>query len=120
MPWVESTRIDNGGEYMPVICQSPNQIHSSVHRPAARVQPQLHDAALAAARRLTGVLASLHLGNDELEGFLDILVVPRARLGPSAFELFGEGFAIFGGDLSLFRSEIGFVAYDDERDPVHS
>ena len=77
-----------------------------------------HDCTLATASGLTRILASLHFGNHKLEGFLDVLVVPRRRFGPCAFELGGKRSAVFGGDLTLFRTEIGLVAYDDEGNPV--
>lgn len=82
------------------------------------VDDSLHDGALATASGLTRVLASLNLPNDELKSLEHVLVVAGAGFGPRALELFGEGFAVFGGDLTLFRTEVGLVAYDDDRDPV--
>jgi hypothetical protein len=73
----------------------------------------LHDCTLAAASGLTRVLGPLDLGNHELKGLLYVLVVARGGFGPGAFELCGEGAAIFGSDLALFGAEIGFVADDD-------
>ena len=81
-------------------------------------QRALHDSALASTRRLTRVLAPLHLGNHELKRLEHVLVVARAGLGPRALELFGEGFAVFGRDLALLGAEVGLVAYDDNGDPV--
>jgi hypothetical protein len=78
----------------------------------------LHDIALASASRLTRVLAPLDLGHHELKGLEYILVVACTSFGPRTLELFGEGFAVFGRDLSLFGAEVGFVAYNDNRDPI--
>lgn len=47
-----------------------------------------------------------------------VLVVSRRRLGPGALELGGERLAVLGSDLALFGAEIGFVANNDERDPI--
>jgi hypothetical protein len=49
---------------------------------------------------------------------LYVLVVARRGFGPGALELCGEGAAVFGGDLALFGAEIGFVANDDEGNPI--
>ena len=81
-------------------------------------QRTLHDSALAATRGLTRVLAPLHLGNHELERLEHVLVVARARLGPRALELLGEGFAVLGRDLALLGAEVRLVAYNDNGDPV--
>jgi hypothetical protein len=83
-------------------------------------QKSLHDMTLASASGLTRVLAPLHLANDKLKCLEDVLVVARARFGPGALELFGEGFAIFGCNLALLGTEIGLVAYDNNRDPLDS
>lgn len=72
----------------------------------------LHDSALASASGLTRVLAPLHLRDYELESLENVLVVARTGLGPCTLELFGEGFAVFWRDLTLFGAEIGFVADD--------
>jgi hypothetical protein len=82
------------------------------------VSEGLHDNALASASGLTRVLAPLHLPNDKLKSFEHILVVAGTGFGPRALELFGQGFAVFGGDLTLFGTEVGFVAYNDDGDPV--
>ena len=78
----------------------------------------LHDCTFAAGSGLTRVLGPFHLGNHELKILLYVLVVARAGFGPRAFELRGEGAAVFGRDLALFGAEVGFVAYDDDGDPV--
>jgi len=78
----------------------------------------LHDDAFASASGLTRILAALHLPNDQLEALDHVLVVSGRGLCPRALELFGEGFSVFGRDLALLGAEVGFVAYDDERDPV--
>jgi hypothetical protein len=78
----------------------------------------LHDNALAPASGLTRVLAPLHLSNHKLKGFEYVLIVPCTRLGPRALEFFGKGFAVFGGDLALFGTEVGLVAHDDNGDPI--
>jgi hypothetical protein len=83
-------------------------------------QTSLHDKTFASASRLTGVLAPLHLANNELECLEYVLVVARARFGPGALELFGESFAVFGRDLALLGAEVGLVAYDNNRDPLDS
>jgi hypothetical protein len=80
----------------------------------------LHDSALAPASGLTRILAPLYLGDHELKSLEYVLVVASARLGPRAFELFGEGFAVFGCDLTLLGTEIGFVAHNDHGDPIDS
>ena len=80
----------------------------------------LHDGALAPARGLAGVLALLDLGDHQVEGFLDVLVVPRTGLGPCALEFGGEGSAVVGGDLALCGVEIALVADDDEGDPFRA
>jgi hypothetical protein len=90
------------------------QSHSSCQ---SRIS-QLHDCAFAAGSGLTRVLGPLHLGNHQLKGLLYVLVVACAGFGPRAFELCGEGAAVFGCDLALFGAEVGFVAYDDEGHPV--
>jgi hypothetical protein len=82
------------------------------------VKNLLHDCTLATGSGLTRVLGPLHLGNHELKRLLYILVVARAGFSPRAFELCGKGTTVFGGDLALFGAEVGFVAYDDERNPV--
>jgi hypothetical protein len=73
---------------------------------------------LASASRLTRILAPLHLSNKQLKRLEHVLIVAGARFCPCAFELFGEGFAVFGRNLTLFGAEIGFVAYDDNGNPV--
>lgn len=76
----------------------------------------LHDDALAPTSGLTRILALLHLGDHELKCLLDVLVVPRARLGPRALELLGEGLALLGCDLALLGAQVRLVADYDERD----
>jgi hypothetical protein len=85
---------------------------------SARQSMLLHDGALASASGLTRVLAPFHLRDYELESFEDVLIVARAGLGPRAFELFGKGFAVFWRDLTLFGTEIGFIANDYNGHPV--
>lgn len=80
----------------------------------------LHDDALISAGGLARVLAPLHLGDHQVEGFLDVLVVPGAGLGPGALEFFGEGFSVFGRDLALCGIEITLVADDDEGNPFRA
>lgn len=78
----------------------------------------LHDLTpTLAASGLTRVLASLDLLNQELEGLLDVLVIPCTGLCPAALELLRELLAVFGGNLALFGTEIGFVANNDKGDP---
>ena len=79
----------------------------------------LHDLTpTLAASGLTRVLARLHLLDQELEGFFDVLIIPRTGLCPAALELLRKLLAVFGGDLTLLGTEIGFVANDDNGDPV--
>jgi hypothetical protein len=78
----------------------------------------LHDNTLAPASRLTRILAPLHLPNNKLKRLEHILIITGAGLSPRTLEFFGEGFAVFGGDLTLFGTEVGLVAYDDDGDPV--
>lgn len=78
----------------------------------------LHDDAFAASSRLTRILAALHLADDQLETLNHVLVVAGRCLCPCALELFGEGAAVFGGNLALLGAEVGFVAYDNDGDPV--
>jgi hypothetical protein len=77
----------------------------------------LHDNALGTTSGLTRVLAPFHLSDHQLKRLQHVLVVARARFRPGTLELFGKGSAIFGSDLTLFRAEIGFVAYNDEGNP---
>ena len=76
----------------------------------------LHDMALAPACRLARILTLLNLSNHQLKRFLHVLVVSRAGLGPTAVELGLKSLALLGRDLALFRSQVGLVPYDDERD----
>jgi len=85
---------------------------------ACQSRASLHDDAFAPIRRLTRILAAFHLSNDQLERLLHILVVSGAGLSPRALELFGEGFSVFGRNLALLGAQVGFVAYDDNGDPV--
>ena len=81
----------------------------------------LHDlTSVLAGRRLTRVLAGLHLLNEELEGLLDVLVVPRTGFRPAALELLRELLAVFGRDLALLGTKIRLVANDDNGYPVDS
>jgi hypothetical protein len=81
-------------------------------------QTSLHDETIASAGRLTGVLAPLHLANNELECLEYVLVVACARFDPGALELFGESFAVFGRDLAFLGAEVRLVAFDNNRDPL--
>jgi len=81
----------------------------------------LHDlTSVLAGRRLTRVLAGLHLLNEELEGLLDVLVVPRTGFRPAALELLRELLAVFGRDLALLGTKIRLVSNDDNGYPVDS
>jgi len=80
----------------------------------------LHQRALLPTRRLTWILALFDFGNNQLKRLANILVIPRARFSPRTLELLANGFAVFGADLSLFGSEVGFVSYNDDRYPVGS
>jgi hypothetical protein len=82
------------------------------------VSQGLHDNALAPASGLTRVLAPLYLPNDKLKCLEHVLVVAGTGFGPCALELFGQGFAVFGSDLTLFGTEVGLIAYDDDGHPV--
>ena len=79
----------------------------------------LHDlTSVFAGRRLTRILAGLHLLNEELEGLLDVLVVPRTGFGPAALELLRKLLAVFGRDLALLGTKIRLIANDDNGYPV--
>jgi hypothetical protein len=78
----------------------------------------LHDNALGATSGLTRVLAPLHLSDHQLKRLQHVLVVARARFRPGTLELFGKGSAVLGGNLALFGAEVGFVAYNDEGNPL--
>jgi hypothetical protein len=55
-----------------------------------------------------------------MEGLLDVLVVSGASFGPAALELLRECFAILGRDLTLLRTQIGLVSYDNNGNPFDS
>jgi hypothetical protein len=82
---------------------------------------ELHDLTpTLAASGLTRVLASLHLLDQKLEGLLDVLIIPCTRFRPAALELLSKRFAVFGGDLALLGTQIGFVANNNNGYPFDS
>ena len=73
-----------------------------------------HDTALPSVRRLSRIRALLNLGDDALESLAHVLVVAGAGLDAATAELLGHFFALCGGDLPLFWSEIGLVTDDHD------
>lgn len=76
----------------------------------------LHDNTVLALLGLTSFLALLNLGNHTLEGLANVLIKSGACFCPATVELLGQLAAIFSLDLTLFRSKIGLIADNDERD----
>ena len=79
----------------------------------------LHDDTLCiAVFRLASFLPTFNFDNHRLESFGDVLVVARAGFHEAAAQLIGKFLTVGGGDLTLLRAEVGFVAYDHDRDSV--
>jgi len=75
-----------------------------------------HDDALAACRRLVGVLRLLNLADEELKSFGYVLPIPGTSLGPGAVVLVCQSFALLGRHLALLRTEIALVADNADGD----
>ena len=61
------------------------------------------------------VLGLFDLGDHELKGLGDVLIVAGAGFGPGTLELRPEVLAFFRRHLSLLWTQIALVADDDQR-----
>ncbi len=77
---------------------------------------KLHHPTRLAAARLGRVLRALDLGNHELKGLGDVLVVARAGLGEGAAELRAQLPPFVRRHLPLLGPQVALVADDDEGD----
>lgn len=79
-----------------------------------------HHRALAAGRGLVRVLLLLDLADEEFECLRNVLIVPRAGLGPRALVLLGQLLAVLCRDLALLGAQVTFVADYDDGYPLDS
>lgn len=72
----------------------PDLLPTGIISPSKARVGHLHNYAFATARGFSRILTLFDFTDDELEALLNVLVVPGARFGPCALELFGKGFAL--------------------------